>query len=119
MTEPQSLYERRAPLRSPPPNGAYDRLLRLYYSFLVPAGVRVLNVGCRSGDLLAAMKPSRGLGIDADAFLIDEARRKHPSLEFQTADQPLSAQDKFDYILLSDLVNYLPDVQSLLERLQR
>src|SRR5688500_14904361 len=118
MTEPQSLYERRAPLRSPPPNGASDRLLRLYYSFLFPAGVRVLNVGCRSVCWRAVSKPSRGPGIDADAVLIDDARRKRPSLEFQAADQPLSAHAKFDYFLLSDLVNYLSDVQSLLERLQ-
>ena len=119
MTEPQSLYQRRTPLRPRPANGAYDRLLRLYYSFLVPPGVRVLDLGCGSGELLAAMKPSRGVGVDTDGFLIDKARVRYPTLEFQTADQPLSAQDKFDYILLSDLVNYLPDVQSVLERLQR
>lgn len=119
MTEPQSLYARPTPLRPRPTNAAYDRLLRLYYSFLVPPGLRVLELGCRSGELLAAMKPSRGVGVDTDPFFVDEARRKHPTLEFQTADQPLSAHDKFDYILLSDLVNYLPDVQSVLERLQR
>jgi SAM-dependent methyltransferase len=119
MTEPQSLYQRRTPLRPRPSNGAYDRLLRLYYSFLVPPGMRVLDVGCGSGDLLVAIKPARGVGVDTDAFLIEQARRKHPSLEFQTADQPLPAHEKFDYILLSDLVNYLPDVQTVLEHLQR
>lgn len=119
MTEPQPLYERRAPVRARRKNAAYDQLLRLYYAFLVPPGMRVLDVGCGSGDLLASMKPARGVGVETDAARIEEARKKHPELEFRHASEALSAQDKFDYILLSDLVNYLPDVQAVLDRLQR
>ena len=119
MTEPQSLYERRVPLCRRSSDGAYDQLLRLYFGFMIPTGARVLALGCGTGELLASLKPARGLGIDTDAALIQEARCRHPGLEFQTADQPLSGQDKFDYIVLSDLVNFLPDVQSVLQRLQK
>src|SRR5215831_5525546 len=37
---------------------------RRYLRFLVPEGLRVLEVGCGLGDLLDAVKPARGLGID-------------------------------------------------------
>ena len=119
MTEPQTLYERRTPVRARRKNTAYERLLRLYYGFLVPSGMRALQLGCGDGDLLAALKPARGVGIDADPAVIEEARKKHPELEFHPASEPLPGQEKFDYILLSDVVNYLPDVQAVLERLQR
>jgi SAM-dependent methyltransferase len=119
MTEPQSLYERKTPLRRRPANSAFDRLLSLYYAFLIPPRVRVLALGCGAGDLLAALKPSRGVGIDTDPDLIARAQQKHPGLEFHIASEPLAGQEKFDYIVLPDLVNYLPDVQSVLERLQR
>jgi hypothetical protein len=119
MTEPQTLYERRTPLRARRKNTAYEQLLRLYYAFLVPPGMRVLQLGCGDGDLVASLKPARGLGIDTDPARIDEARKKHPHLDFKLASEPVSTEDKFDYILLSDLVNFLPDVQAVLERLQR
>jgi len=119
MTESQTLYERRTPVRARRKNTAYERLLRLYYGFLVPSGMRALQLGCGDGDLLAALKPARGVGIDADPAVIEEARKKHPELEFHPASEPLPGQEKFDYILLSDVVNYLPDVQAVLERLQR
>lgn len=37
---------------------------RRYFRFLVPEGLRVLEIGCSLGDLLASLKPARGLGID-------------------------------------------------------
>jgi SAM-dependent methyltransferase len=118
MTEPQAPYER-TPARARRKNAAYDQLLRLYYAFLVPAGMRVLDLGCGDGSLLASLKPARGVGVETDTALLDEARNNHPQFEFHNASAPLPTQDKFDYILLSDLVNYLPDVQAVLERLQR
>src|SRR5688572_21356022 len=51
--------------------------------FFVPEGARVLEIGCSTGDLLAAMKPSRGVGIDISPRTVEVARRKHPQLEFR------------------------------------
>src|SRR5882724_4090465 len=44
--------------------GAYQRRLAEIYGFFVPTGSRVLEIGCARGDLLAALRPSYGLGID-------------------------------------------------------
>ena len=48
--------------------------------------MRVLELGCSSGDLLAAMQPARGVGVDFSPAIIEQARRRHPQLEFHVAD---------------------------------
>jgi SAM-dependent methyltransferase len=119
MIDRRAFYEQRAPLRARESGRFYQRLLRRYYGFWVPPGLRVLEVGCGLGDLLAAVKPARGLGVDFSPSMVSLARQRHPDLEFQIADAAeFSATEQFDYILLSDLVNDLPDVQAVLERLQ-
>ena len=98
----------------------YQRLLRNFFAFLVPPHLRVLELGCGPGDLLAAVNPSRGLGVDFSAPLIEEAKRRHGQLEFQLAEAAeLQSEEKFDYIILSDLINDVPDVQKLFENAQR
>src|ERR1700686_2367420 len=41
----------------------HDEITRVY-QFLVPPGRRVIELGCGEGDLLAALKPARGVGVD-------------------------------------------------------
>src|SRR5256885_1153868 len=51
--------------------------------------------------------------------MIAQARRVHPTLTFLEADAlDLSVEDKFDFVILSDLVNDLWDVQQVFERLR-
>src|ERR1700730_16407833 len=71
-------YEERVGCRLYEANRWYHRLLRGYYSFLVTAGSRVLEIGCGLGDLLAAIKPARAVGIDFSARTIALARARHP-----------------------------------------
>ncbi len=97
----------------------YHRLLCHYYSFLIPQGLRVLELGCGHGDLLASLKPSLGVGIDFSGEMIRYASVKHPKLFFVQADAyEIVFKEKFDIIIFSDLVNDLWDVQSILEKLR-
>lgn len=119
MTDRSAFYDQRAPLRPAESHRYYQRLLRRYYAFVIPPGQRVLEVGCGLGDLLAAVAPARGLGLDFSPATVALARQRHPGLEFQVADAcEVSPEEKFDYIILSDLVNDLPDVQAVLEQLR-
>lgn len=119
MTDRKAFYENRAPFRKAETDRFYHRLLRSYFAFLVPPDSRVLEIGCGVGDLLAAVKPSRGVGVDFSPKMISLARERHPELEFEVADAgEFHSRGPFDYILLSDLVNDLPDVQSVLTHLQ-
>src|SRR5262252_1956322 len=42
--------------------GCYHRRLAKVYDFLIGPGARVLEIGCAEGNLLAALKPSFGVG---------------------------------------------------------
>ena len=99
----------------------YHRRLLEIYKFLVPSGQRVLEVGCGRGDLLAALQPSQGTGVDFSAEMIHRATQRHPQLSFQSADaHDLSGlKDRFDVIVLSDLVNDLWDVQKVFDEIAR
>ena len=92
------------------------------YRFLVRPGLRVLELGCGDGDLLAALSPREGVGVDFSAAMIERARRKHPHLRFVVGRRARSAADRstqFDVIILSDLLHDVWDVQALLSGLQR
>ena len=96
----------------------YHKRLEEIYRFLIPTGQSVLEVGCGQGDLLAAVQPLLGVGIDFSAEMIQRARKQHPNLHFIQADaQHIPLNAKFDFIILSDLVDDLWDVQSSLQQL--
>ena len=66
--------------------GEYRRRLAEVYKFFVPPGKRVLEIGCAQGDLLAALEPSSGVGLDFSGEMIEAAKRKYPALRFLRAD---------------------------------
>ncbi len=118
-TERRMFYEARAGARLRETNRVYQRLIRQHYGFIVPPGQKVLEMGCSLGDLLASVKPGRGVGVDFSSNAIRLARERHPGLEFHCAGAcEFKPAETFDYILLSDLINDLPDVQALLNQLR-
>lgn len=56
----------------------YHRSLERYFSFIIPPGSRVLEIGCGTGELLAAMRPAYGVGIDFSERMIEIARQTLP-----------------------------------------
>src|ERR1041385_5095444 len=95
----------------------HDQLARIF-SYFVPPGRSVLEVGSGIAQLINALKPSRGLGIDISPNMVHAARQKFPHLEFRVDDvENLDLEEKFDYIVVSDLVGFLYDVQRSLENL--
>lgn len=85
----------------------------------VPRGARVLEVGCGTGDLLAALEPSVGVGVDLSGEMVREASRRYPSLRFHRmpAERLELPGQTFDYIVLSDLLGYLYDIRLVFDRL--
>ncbi len=110
--------------RSPKPfhrfASPYHRLLQRCYQFRIPAGSRILELGCGEGHLLASLNPSFGVGIDFSKSAISKAKDQHPALCLIQADAHfLPLQTKFDVIILSDLINDLWDVQKVLQILSK
>lgn len=90
-----------------------------YFRFLIPEGLKVLEVGCGLGDLLDVVKPSRGVGIDLSQRMVDLAKARHPDLEFHCMDaHELDLDEKFDIIIIADTIGHFHDVQQVLTRLK-
>lgn len=96
----------------------YQKRLAEIYRFLIPPGKRVLEVGCGSGDLLAAVRPSYGVGVDLSPVMIEKAKTEYPALHFIEGDAlTIDLGTEFDYIICSDLVNDAWDVETLFKNL--
>lgn len=104
----------------PPLRAFYQGRLSEIYRFLIPQGKRVLEVGCGSGDLLAAVEPSYGVGVDLSPVMIERAKAQYPALHFVEGDAAaIDLSTEFDYIICSDLVNDVWDVETLFKNLAR
>ena len=104
---------------SPGWGGYYHQRLCEVYKFLIAPGQRVLELGCLEGDLLASVQPSQGVGVDLSREMIHRAKSRYPKLHFVHADvHELDLEGSFDYVILSDLVNELWDVQTVFEKVR-
>jgi ubiquinone/menaquinone biosynthesis C-methylase UbiE len=105
-------------------NRYYHTRLTEVFENLVPPGQRVIEIGCAQGDLLAALKPSYGVGVDFSGEMAGSARLKYPELTFLHADaHQLSLNEAgdagtFDVVILSDLINDVWDVQTVFHRIR-
>ncbi len=83
---------------------------------MIPTGASVLEIGSGSGDLLAALRPSRALGVDVSTAMWQSfARSRHQDIEFVAASGEWFVRDeRFDYVVLSDLVPFVFDLQAIL-----
>jgi hypothetical protein len=101
-------------------NRTYHALISRIMQFHVLPDSSVLEIGCGSGDLLASLHPSRGVGVDVSSRMVESARRAHPELELLVgAGEDLELDETFDCIILSDLVPYAYDLVALFEAVAR
>lgn len=74
-------------------------------------GEYVLDLGCGTGHLTAAIA-ARGavaVGMDADAAMVEQARRNHPDLEFVQGDAAdFSMPGRFDAVFSHAVLHWVP-----------
>jgi SAM-dependent methyltransferase len=120
MSDRQEFFDERAQYRERESGRFYHTLMKRFFRFFVPPQKRVLELGSDLGDLLSAVEPSEGTGVDFSPKMVDKARERHPELKFERKDVgEFESKEKFDYILASDLVNDLPDVQTVLQKVRK
>ena len=105
-------------------NKSYYFDLQKIHQLLIPSGLRVLEIGCGVGDLLAALKPSYGVGVELDVQTRNLAQERHNDLKIYLGNveditpQNLDEVDPFDVIVINNTLNTIHDVNALLERLK-
>lgn len=98
-------------------NRYYHNLLESYFSFFIPSEKKVLELGCGTGELLASVNPIQGVGIDFSKNMIEIAKNRFPNLCFNVRDaEEYISEIKFDYIIMSDLLSSLNDIQKVLNK---
>ncbi|MDQ3200261.1 MAG: glycosyltransferase [Verrucomicrobiota bacterium] len=106
-------------------NRYYYNLLSRLLRFLVEPGKSVLSVRCGPGDLLAAVRPARGVGVEISPQIIEVARQRYPEFTYAMAfpdtdafsDHFDNSEEKFDYIIFSGIDDTV-DVQRALKNLR-
>lgn len=78
----------------------YDSRLADICRRLIPPGKKVLELGCRGGELLSAIEPEVGVGVQLAETISDHNRMAYPSLQFETPHSfDVCKYTEFDYIL--------------------
>jgi len=102
-------------------NRGYHANIERLMSFYVTPNSRVLEIGCATGDLLAATKPAIGVGIDISKEMVRIAGKKYPTMTFHemAAEELDLPNQEFDYIILSDMVGFLFDIKLVFQGLRQ
>ena len=105
-------------------NSSYYDADRRYMQFLIPPGKRVLELGCGRGELLAALKPAYGVGVDFSRAQIAAANALHPDLHFVLGDAEdartlASLEGPFDFIIIADTIGMFEDIDDTLRMIHQ
>jgi SAM-dependent methyltransferase len=95
----------------------YHDLVTAVHQAIVPRGTSVLEIGSGSGDLLAALGPRMGVGVDVSPRRVELARARHPELRFELgAGEDVELGETFDYVVLSDVLPFVDDLLGLFRK---
>jgi SAM-dependent methyltransferase len=104
-------------------NNTYYQDLLNFYQYIISPNKNVLEIGCGTGYILANLKPNNGTGIDFSPKMIDTAKQKYRKLDlFVNNAENINKQvkkNKYDYIIISDTIGYLNDVQKVLSEIYK
>lgn len=91
-----------------------------YCNFFINKDDTVLEIGCGTGELIAAVKGKRKVGVDFSQAMIINAKKQFPDISFLVMDaENMETIEKFDVIILSNLIGHLTDVQQVFEEIKK
>ena len=77
----------------------------------------VLEIGCATGELIGAVPVQAGghkLGMDISAANVVAARSRFPHIEFRCGDFREACGERFDAVIMSDVLEHVPDDEAFL-----
>ena len=104
----------------------YHKYINNLLKYFIPEGSSVIEIGCGTGDTLNFVKPEPGVGVEHNPYLVQKGKELYPHLKFINADiesgdslnDLVSQKQKFDYIIISDLIGTLDDIQKVFEMMK-
>ncbi|HNR86829.1 MAG TPA: glycosyltransferase [Spirochaetota bacterium] len=97
----------------------YNDLVK-FFTYNIPEGSSVIEIGCGTGYLLDRINPLAGVGIDISQGMIEQAKRAYPRFTFHHMDgESITLKEKFDFIIISDTMGYFEDIQKALLELKK
>ncbi|OQY04667.1 MAG: glycosyl transferase, partial [Bacteroidetes bacterium 4572_117] len=100
--------------------GYYWRDIVAYLNYFLTNDQSILDVGCGTGDTLSKLKGGKKVGIDISPDMINQAKKQHPDIEFRLMDADnLRIDEKFDVIIISNVIGYLENIQDVLLSLKK
>jgi glycosyltransferase involved in cell wall biosynthesis/SAM-dependent methyltransferase len=97
----------------------YDEMENFIESVVCTDG-SVLEIGSGLGHLLAKLSPQKGTGIDFSSQMVKRAKEKYPQFRFFCDDiETLEHAEKYNLIIMSNLVGELIDVWSAFRNLRK
>ena len=102
-------------------NRYYHNGIKKIYRSIIPEGEKILEIGCATGDLLNSLSPKEGgVGVDFSSNMIEIAKRKYSHLKFYNmAAEELNLNEKFNYVVMSNLLDYLDDIWVVFENIKK
>ncbi len=91
-----------------------------YCNYFIHDDDSVLEIGCGTGDLIGKVSGRRRMGIDYCEPLILQAKLFYPDVEFKLmAAENIDIDEKFDVIVLSNLIGLLDDIEHVFNQLHK
>jgi SAM-dependent methyltransferase len=101
-------------------NGYYWRDITFFCNYFSHEEISVLEVGCGTGELIGKLKGKRKVGIDFSPAMIENGKKQFPDVEFYCMNaEDIRLTEKFDLIILSNLVGHLDDIEKVLLQLKK
>ena len=102
-------------------NKTFHKNDQKFHQFLIEPSQSILDIGCGNGHLLASLDSQRGFGIDLSPDIINYAQNAYKDLKFiqHNAEEIFPFDhEKFDVVLLSDVVGFFDDIQKVFENIK-
>ena len=97
----------------------YWNSISKYCNYFIHPESSVLEVGCGGGDLLNAINAKEKTGVDFSPAMIKIAKEQFPGIRFhEMAAEELNLDDKYDVVVMSNLIGLLPDIEQVFNQVQ-
>lgn len=101
-------------------NGYYWNDITRYCDYFIHDDYSVIEIGCGNGEMISELKGKRKVGIDFSPAMLQNATNNHPDVDFFRMDaNDITLDEKFDVIIISNVIGYLDDIQAVFEQLKK